>query len=493
MASGLPLFNVSNVMAQEGASKGLRSSAPGTAKEPSAIAPESGAGSSFASFFSQIAGSQSEKPQTSSQSNVLAEMSLSLQTADTALAELPPAADLIAVSWQVPTEINGTTVELATLAAPVVDTGSDLQGQDDEAAATLIAHFCVEGPTDSTEAALDNEDTTALVDMSGLFSDLVADEVNSVDESTGLSDASSVATDADLDTSALDDVAVEPTELVLALNPPPNRQPVASASATEALPGSSNTALKTAGATQATPFGYEPVSSDALKTAPTLQNTSSLQNATDPHLLATDASGVDLSETLGAESGSQELDSFERALENAMTKNALKQFQTISSATASGLSFAQTMAADSRTANASVPMSIANSVMSPNWGSDVTDKVLWMAAQGISEAEIQLDPPELGPLQARVTVHQDQAQVVFTSHSAQVRDVLDQTASRLREMFASEGLNLVDVGVSDHQSRDSQQQQKSGGEVADSDMQPTAVTQAISSQALSQFLVDQYV
>ncbi len=83
------------------------------------------------------------------------------------------------------------------------------------------------------------------------------------------------------------------------------------------------------------------------------------------------------------------------------------------------------------------------------WGQAVGQKVLWMASQKLSSAELRLDPPDLGPMQVRVSSHQDQITVTFTSHQAAVREALDQNANRLREMFAEQGLDLVDVNVSD--------------------------------------------
>jgi len=96
----------------------------------------------------------------------------------------------------------------------------------------------------------------------------------------------------------------------------------------------------------------------------------------------------------------------------------------------------------------------------PQWGQAVTEKVMWMSSQNIKEAEVHLDPPELGPIQVKVSVQQDQAHVSFTVQNASVREALDQNAMRLREMFSGEGLDLVDVDVSDQ----SQTQQDTQGE-----------------------------
>lgn len=95
------------------------------------------------------------------------------------------------------------------------------------------------------------------------------------------------------------------------------------------------------------------------------------------------------------------------------------------------------------------------------WNAGVAAKVAQMAAQNLNYAEIQLDPPELGPLQVRVQVNSDQASVVFNAHSAQVREALEQGSQRLRELFESEGLNLVDVDVSDQQQQSEQDELES--------------------------------
>ncbi len=83
------------------------------------------------------------------------------------------------------------------------------------------------------------------------------------------------------------------------------------------------------------------------------------------------------------------------------------------------------------------------------WGQAVAERVMWMSSKGIQEAEIHLDPPELGPLQVKVSMANEQAHVSFVVQHSSVREALDQNAMRLREMFDAEGIDLVDVDVSD--------------------------------------------
>ncbi|AFU97693.1 flagellar hook-length control protein FliK [Simiduia agarivorans] len=101
----------------------------------------------------------------------------------------------------------------------------------------------------------------------------------------------------------------------------------------------------------------------------------------------------------------------------------------------------------------------------PNWGQGVGEKVVWMVSQKLRFAEIQLDPPELGPLQVKVSVVNDQVSVSFTSQHAPVREALDSQAIRLREILESQGLNLVDVDVSDQQQADQRGQRSYAGDV----------------------------
>jgi len=129
----------------------------------------------------------------------------------------------------------------------------------------------------------------------------------------------------------------------------------------------------------------------------------------------------------------------------------------------------------------------------PQWSQAVGDKVLWLAAQNVSAAEIRLDPPDLGPMHVKVSVNQDQASVSFTSPHPIVRDALDQQLNRLREMFADQGLNLVNVDVSDksfaQQEREKNEAGANAGAVIEDDdeLQDIAVTSAINLR-----LVDHY-
>jgi hypothetical protein len=101
----------------------------------------------------------------------------------------------------------------------------------------------------------------------------------------------------------------------------------------------------------------------------------------------------------------------------------------------------------SNTGRIAIPLNL--SLGNPQWSEALAERAGWLAHQRIHTADMQLDPPELGPLQIKISVHQDQAVVSFVSANPQVRDLLDQNLVRLRELLQEQGLQLMDAGVSD--------------------------------------------
>ena len=98
----------------------------------------------------------------------------------------------------------------------------------------------------------------------------------------------------------------------------------------------------------------------------------------------------------------------------------------------------------------------------PAWSSALAERAIMVAAQNTNVAQIQLDPPELGSLNIRVQINQDQVSLNFTSPHAHVRDAVEQSLPRLREMFAEQGLALNESSVSDQQSGGASKEEMAG-------------------------------
>ena len=99
------------------------------------------------------------------------------------------------------------------------------------------------------------------------------------------------------------------------------------------------------------------------------------------------------------------------------------------------------------------------------WGDKVAGKLTWLTARNMSVAEIHLTPPDMGPMEVRVQVHQDQANVSVHSANPVVRDQLELHGHRLREMLNEQGFSLEKFDVSDSS------QNPAGGGGADSNGQ----------------------
>ena len=85
----------------------------------------------------------------------------------------------------------------------------------------------------------------------------------------------------------------------------------------------------------------------------------------------------------------------------------------------------------------------------PGWSEAAVDRVMWLSSQNLKSAEIQLDPANLGRMEVRIQMTQEQTQVTFSSPHAHVREALESQANRLRELFTQQGMNQLDVNVSD--------------------------------------------
>ncbi|MGP4844935.1 flagellar hook-length control protein FliK [Marinobacter sp. 1Y8] len=87
-------------------------------------------------------------------------------------------------------------------------------------------------------------------------------------------------------------------------------------------------------------------------------------------------------------------------------------------------------------------------VQHAEWGEKVAGKLAWLTTQRMSVAEIHITPPDLGPMEVRVQVHNDQANVAIHASHAVVRDQLELNGQRLRDMLQDNGLTLERFEVS---------------------------------------------
>ena len=82
------------------------------------------------------------------------------------------------------------------------------------------------------------------------------------------------------------------------------------------------------------------------------------------------------------------------------------------------------------------------------WDKAVGQQLALFVSQDVSAAKLRLNPQHLGPMEMQINVDGDKANVSFLSQHTVVREALESSVPRLREMLAESGLNLVNVNIS---------------------------------------------
>lgn len=151
-------------------------------------------------------------------------------------------------------------------------------------------------------------------------------------------------------------------------------------------------------------------------------------------------------------------DSASRAAEGATRPENLAQ----QLASGLGLSSAQS-------ATARQDMQAAQSAQAPlplgqtptEAGTALTERINIMLSKNLKQVDIRLDPPELGRMQIKLGMNNDQATVHITVANQQARDAVEQAMPRLRDMLQQQGLQLAQGSVQ-QQDSGAQQQLASG-------------------------------
>ena len=97
------------------------------------------------------------------------------------------------------------------------------------------------------------------------------------------------------------------------------------------------------------------------------------------------------------------------------------------------------------------------------WGDELAKRITFLMRGQVQQAEIRITPPELGPVNIRLNLTHDQASVSFAAQHQVVRDAIEQSLPRLREMLNDSGMQLANADVGS-QFRGQQQQGEQGGD-----------------------------
>ncbi len=136
------------------------------------------------------------------------------------------------------------------------------------------------------------------------------------------------------------------------------------------------------------------------------------------------------------------------------------------------------------------------------WGEEVGSRLKWMVNSQVQSAELKMNPSNLGPVEVKISVQNDQTTIHFSAQNGAVREALDSAMPRLREMLADNGVNLADVDVSDQsfaqqqktfeQSRDAAGDECASGDELDDGETEGMIVSDEGEMLLSSKMVDYY-
>jgi len=107
--------------------------------------------------------------------------------------------------------------------------------------------------------------------------------------------------------------------------------------------------------------------------------------------------------------------------------------------------------AGSAAAGAAAPAASAPNLQTPlrdpSWATEFGQKLVWFASNEQQRAQITVHPPQLGVIEISLHLDRDGATAHFASPNAEVRGAIEAAMPRLREMFASAGIDIGQLSV----------------------------------------------
>ena len=101
----------------------------------------------------------------------------------------------------------------------------------------------------------------------------------------------------------------------------------------------------------------------------------------------------------------------------------------------------------SRNASKQATTTVDTHLHEASWPHQFGEKIVWLARNDQQSAQININPPQLGPVQITVSLNGDQATLAFASPHAEVRQAIESAMPQLKEMLSTAGINLGQSNV----------------------------------------------
>ena len=149
------------------------------------------------------------------------------------------------------------------------------------------------------------------------------------------------------------------------------------------------------------------------------------------------------------------------------------------------------------TSNSAAPhsLNISANVTSPTFSQELGQQVSWLGGQEVKQAQIRLNPQELGPLDVKVSVEHGRVDVVFAAQHPATVAAVQQSLQQLNQMLGGQGLSLGQATVGQHtaqQQFDHSQRHASSAPAQANDVEPIDTAVSPLSAPLAIGLVDAF-
>lgn len=130
------------------------------------------------------------------------------------------------------------------------------------------------------------------------------------------------------------------------------------------------------------------------------------------------------------------------------------------------------------------------------WNDAMAQKISWLVGKQIQQAEIRLNPENMGPIEMKINIQNDQTNIQIAAQQLNVREALEAAIPRLREMMAEQSFQQVNVNVNSGWKNPNNQDAHTGNMAGSESSQDEGNTQdegVVSNQKVSDGLVDHFV
>lgn len=177
-----------------------------------------------------------------------------------------------------------------------------------------------------------------------------------------------------------------------------------------------------------------------------------------PSALATDPAGENHSaiSKLAAQAATS-AESIQEAPVNSASSQAQETFSTVMERITnhSAAGFAHSQAAGTSALPSALELPVEIRLGTTGWRDEVGQKLTWMFSNNRQQADLVLNPPQLGRIEVTLSLDGNQASASFASPHVAVREALENSMTRLREILADAGVTLGQTHVGSESRRDS--------------------------------------